>query len=356
MANRGRERRAARRRSSDARAAVWLALALALVACTGESGPALRVRVPPGATFRQVADSLDARGIVPSALVFRIYARLAGADEDIKAGAYAFRRGAPWPRILEDLRLGRVLTFRLTVPEGWDLQRIAARIGALSNRQADSVLGVLLDSATAQRFGVPGPTLEGYLYPATYQIPVDAPLDTLIGRMVVRYRSVWTPARLAQASVRKLTEREAVTLASIIEREVKRREEMPLISAVYHNRLRIGVPLRADPTVQYALGQHRRRLLYAHIDSVARSPYNTYRHRGLPPGPIASPSVQAIEAALYPAPADYLYFVARPDGSHIFTRSLEEHNRVKAALRRNERALRRRPLPGGGGSSRPAAP
>ncbi len=167
-------------------------------------------------------------------------------------------------------------------------------------------------------------------------MPADAPLDTLLNRLVAQYRLVWTPERRARADSLGMSEREVITLASIIEKEAKLREEMPLISAVYHNRLRIGYPLQADPTVQYALGQHQSRLLYAHIDSVADNPYNTYRHPGLPPGPIGSPGIHAIDAALYPADVDYLYFVARPDGSHVFTRSLEEHNRARAAIRRGQ--------------------
>src|SRR5690606_19634474 len=136
---------------------------------------------------------------------------------------------------------------------------------------------------------------------------------------------------------------------SIVEKEARIASEMPTIAAVYHNRLRIGYPLQADPTVQYALGGHRERLLYADIDSVADNPYNTYRNAGLPPGPIASPSARAIDATLNPADVDYLHLVARPDGSHVFTRSLEEHNRAKAAIRRERSAQ----PPGGSGARVP---
>jgi UPF0755 protein len=161
--------------------------------------------------------------------------------------------------------------------------------------------------------------------------------------MVASYRKVWDSARQAKADSVGMSEREVVTLASIIEKEARKPEEMPLISSVYHNRLRFGYPLQADPTVQYALGRHRERLLYSDIDSVADNPYNTYRIRGLPPGPIGSPSARAIDAALAPADTDFLYFVARPDGSHVFTRSLEEHNRAKAAIRRQRNAAANRP-------------
>ncbi|HEX7051428.1 MAG TPA: endolytic transglycosylase MltG [Longimicrobiales bacterium] len=319
------------------------ALALVLLvaiatACSGEgTGPVIRVRVPHGASLDEVADSLVQKGILRAPTLFRAYARIAGVDDEIKSGTYGFRRGAGWKKVLDDLRFGRILTARLVIPEGWSLRGIAPSLAEITGAPADSILAVLSDPACAEKFDVPGPTLEGYLYPATYTIPVDAPLDSIIALLVGKYHSIWTPARVAAADALGMTERQVITLASIVEKEAKRREEMPLIAAVYHNRLRIGYPLQADPTVQYALGTHQERLLYAHIDSVADNPYNTYRHRGLPPGPIASPSIPAVDATLHPADVDYLYFVARPDGSHIFSRSLAEHNRARARLRRNRR-------------------
>lgn len=316
-----------------------LALALAAGACTGEgSGEVAHVRIPRGASFAQVTDSLEAHGVVRAPFLFRLYARVSGADRAVQPGTYGFRREVGWNRVLEDLRLGRFLTARISIPEGWELRRIAPRLAAVVGTSPDSTFERLTNPTEAARFGVPGPTLEGYLYPATYTIPVDLPLDTIVARMVAQYQKIWTPERRARADSIRMSEREVVTLASIVEKEAKVRDEMPLIAAVYHNRLRIGYPLQADPTVQYALGEHQRRLLYAHIDSVADNPYNTYRRRGLPPGPIASPSVHAVDAVLYPAAADFLYFVARTDGSHIFTRSLEEHNRAKAMLRRERQA------------------
>lgn len=315
-----------------------LLLIMVLAACGGEGeGEPVRVHVPRGASFSTVADSLDAHNIVGMSPLFRLYARATGAASRVKPGTYAFRRNTDWRRILADLQAGRVLTARITIPEGWDARNISPRVAAITGADADSVLAAIVDATRAEAFGVPGPTLEGYLYPATYTFPVDPPLDTVLAEMVERYKMVWTNERRAAADSIGMTERQVVTLASIVEKEARQADEMPVIAAVYHNRLRIGYPLQADPTVQYALGVHRERLLYAAIDSAADNPYNTYRHPGLPPGPIASPSDRAIDATLRPAQNDYLYFVARPDGSHIFTRSLEEHNRAKAAVQR-ERA------------------
>jgi UPF0755 protein len=327
-----------------------------LASCGGEgAGEPVRVHVPAGASFSQVTDSLANRDIIDAPAVFKLYARVRSATGSVKPGTYAFRRGTSWSRILDDLSGGRVLTARVVIPEAWDLRGIAPRIATATGLDEDSVIYVLTDTAVSRRLGVPGPTLEGYLYPATYTFPVAAPLDTILMQMIAAYRRVWTPGRRARADSMGLDEREVVTLASIVEKEARQRDEMPTISAVYHNRLKRGQRLEADPTVQYALGEHQQRLLYAHIDSVAGNPYNTYRHAGLPPGPIGSPSSMGIDAALYPADVNYLYFVARPDGSHVFTRTFAEHTRARAMVRRlqREQAVER---PSGSTVTPPAAP
>ena len=321
-----------------------LAVLALCTACGGEAagdGPLRRVHVPPGSSFGAIADSLEAKNILGSTLVFRVYGRATGAAGQVQAGTYQFREGAGWRKVLDDLTHGRVASDRLTVPEGWDVQRIAPNLANLLEIPPDSVLSYMLDTATASRFDVPGPTLEGYLYPATYVVPAGAPLDTVISRMVREYEEVWTPERRALADSAGLTEREVVTLASIVEKEAKVAREMPTIAAVYLNRIDIGYPLQADPTVQYALGEHQNRLLYAHIDSVADHPYNTYTQPGLPPGPIGSPSVRGIDAVLNPADVNYLYFVARPDGTHVFNRHLVDHNRDKVRIRREIEAAQR---------------
>ena len=315
------------------RRAALLLLAF-IAACSGApGGEAMRVHVPAGASFSQVADSLSARGVITMKPVFKLYARASGGTTAVKPGTYGFRKGETWGKILSDLREGRTLRGRFVIPEGWSLDKIAARIARFTEQDSNTVLTQLNDSAFTARFAVPGPTLEGYLYPATYEFSVDIAIDSLVQRLVSRYRQVWSEVRRARADSIGMSEREVVTLASIVEREAKQRTEMPQIASVYHNRLKIGYPLQADPTVQYALGRHRKRLFYADIHRVAENPYNTYRIRGLPPGPIASPSDAAIDAVLSPASTKFLYFVARPDGTHIFTNSLDEHNRAKRAAR-----------------------
>jgi UPF0755 protein len=325
--------------------------ALLLAACGGggETGEPVRINVPPGASFSQVTDSLAAHNIVRAPALFKLYARFRGDAGRIQPGTFAFRAGSSWSDVLADLTGGRVLTARVVVPEAWDLRGIAPRIAEALGFDEDSVMYVLTDTATVRRFAVPGPTMEGYLYPATYTFPLAMPLDSVISRMVLTYRRVWTEERLARAAEIGMDEREVVTMASIVEKEARQRAEMPRISGVYHNRLRRNWRLDADPTVQYALGEHQARLLYAHIDQTADNPYNTYRNFGLPPGPIASPSALGIDAALNPEAHDFMFFVARADGSHIFTRTLDEHNRARVQVQREAAQQPAQPTPPAGG-------
>jgi len=311
---------------------------LAVSAC-GEPapGPPVEVVIPSGATFSEAVDSLGAHGVVTRPTLFSLYARIKGADTRIRSGRYSMRPGTAWSQVLRDLTEGRVVTELMTIPEGFTLEPISLRIADLTGADADSVLALLTALDAEARWGVPGPGLEGYLFPDTYRFAEGVPVEDVIEVMTDRYHSVWTPARRSLLGSLALDEREVVTLASIIEAEALRAEEMPIISAVYHNRLRIGYLLQADPTVMYALGGRRARLLYAAIDSVADNPYNTYTQPGLPPGPIGAPGEAAIDAALHPADVDFLYFVARPDGSHIFTRSLDEHNQARNEVRRLRR-------------------
>ena len=301
-------------------------------------GPPVRVTVPRGSNLAAVADSLAARRIVDSSEDFRKYARGEDADRRLKPGIYEFQRGTRWSEIVGKLVRGDVVKVRVVVPEGFRARQIADRIAAAAGLPADTIYRRLLDDSAAAKWAVPGPTLEGYLYPATYTFPLGTPLDSMVGQMVRSYRRQWTPEMRQKAQALGMGEREVVTLASIVEAEAKTWSERPTIAAVYHNRLRRGMRLEADPTVQYALAERRARLMVRDIDAVADNPYNTYRNRGLPPGPIGSPSKGAIEAALNPAPVDYLFFVARPNGTHVFTRTFAEHTRAVRAARAEARA------------------
>ena len=317
----------------------WMALATVVVlsGCGGPTGEPIRFEVPSGASFSSVVDTLESRGIIASGGRFTMYARLTRADREIRSGRYALRPGESFGEILTALTEGRVLTEAITVPEGYRLDQISGRVSAITGQDSVAVAAVLAGADAVARWGVPGPTLEGYLFPDTYRFAAGVPVSEVVTTMVERYRSVWTQERAARRGAIGMSERQVMTLASIIQAEARRVEEMPRIASVYHNRLQRGMLLQADPTVIYALGGYRERLLFAAIDSVAESPYNTYAQAGLPPGPIGAPGEAAIDAALWPAQESYLYFVARPDGTHIFTRSLTEHNQARVAARREWR-------------------
>lgn len=311
----------AARAARAARRIPLLTLAFALTAC-GDSVPR-RVVIPAGSTFRVAADSLAARGVVRFPRGFRAFASLTGRDRSIKAGTYEFRSEQGWGEILDALAGGRGLVHSFTVPEGFALSAIIPLIARSLEVPAESVEVATRDTALRHRLDIPTPTLEGYLFPDTYTFPPGTTAREAVTAMVERFESVWKPAWDSAARARAMTRHDILALAAIVEKEARLAEERPVISAVYHNRLKIGMRLQADPTVQYALGRHVERVLYRDLE--VDSPYNTYRHAGLPPGPIASPGAASIEAAVFPADVPYLYFVAHPDGHHEFRRTFEEH-------------------------------
>lgn len=294
----------------------------------GEGDP-VTIEIPSGATSQGVASVLEEYGVIGSARLFHTYVRIRRADRDLKAGTYQMRTRSSMRQALRQLSRGEVETIAVTVPEGLAFWQLAPILAEVTGSTEEAIAAALRDADLAERHGVPGPTIEGYLFPDTYRFARGVPLETVIEAMVARYRAVWTEERRAALRASTLDERGIVTLASIIQTEARRVTEMPRISGVYHNRIREGWLLQADPTVIYALGGYRERLLYAAIDSVADDPYNTYTQRGLPPGPIASPGERAIDAALAPERHDFWYFVARPDGYHVFTQTLRDHNRAK---------------------------
>lgn len=314
------------------------------------------VTVPAGANFGAVVDTLEARELVCRSRLFRLYARFKGLDTEVRSGEYRFLRGTSWSGLLRDLTEGRVVTEAMTIPEGFTLVQMAPRFAEVTGTDPDSVQARITGDSLDAHWGVPGPGLEGYLFPDTYRFAKGAPLESVVGAMVEQYKASWTPERIALRHALGMSEREVVTLASIVQAEARQVEEMPLIASVYHNRLRRSYPLQADPTVMYALGGQRTRLLYAAMDSVADHPYNTYTHPGLPPGPIGAPGLAALEATLQPADTEYMYFVARTDGTHVFSRTLAEHNRAVAESRRDWEQYRQEQRRSERAGSGPASP
>jgi UPF0755 protein len=298
----------------------------------GRGNTSRAVNIPAGATLGSAADSLRAVGLIRSTRLFRMYATVTGHERAIKAGRYRFAcDGATGGGMLERLAAGPD-DRRLTIPEGLRLTEIVPLVAKTVGTPEDSVWAAVRDTSLLRELNVPTPDLEGYLFPDTYQLSHGTPASEVVQTMVRRFLQVWQPEWDARLQTLAMNRHDIVALASIIEKEARLDEERPVISAVYHNRLRDGMPLQADPTVQYARGQHTNRVLYRDLE--IESPYNTYRNAGLPPGPIASPGRASIEAALFPADVPYKFFVAHPDGHHEFRVTFREHTEARAEIRR----------------------
>jgi UPF0755 protein len=307
-----------------------------LAACAGSNSAPERVTLPPGASFGAVTDTLAAHGVIGSRRIFKLIARIRGVDRSVQAGVYEFPPGtSPW-HVLDVLAKGAAVAQKFTVPEGLTIPEVAALAADRLGIPADSVLHAAADGAAASAIlGYPVRSFEGFLRPETYSLPVGVGAADLVRIMAESFKSSWAPAWSARLDSIGMTQAQLVTFASIVEGEARADDERETIAGVYHNRLRIGMALQADPTVQYAIflatGSRKNRLYEK--DYQIASPYNTYLHPGLPPGPVNSPSRRSIEASLYPAAVPYLYFVAGPDGHHLFARTYGEHRRNIAKIR-----------------------
>jgi UPF0755 protein len=311
--------------------AAWLALTPAPAV---QAGP-LVVDIPAHEGAMGIASRLQDAGIVRSRVAFLGITAARGRLRHLKAGEYEIPRDASTLDVVDLLASGRVRQHLVLHPEGATVAELARALENARLARADDVLRAAADERLRRSLDVAGPSLEGYLFPDTYQFVRGLSVDEMLGRMVQRMRTKLTPDLLARARARGLDAHRLLTLASIIEREAVDASEQRLISAVFWNRLALDMPLQADPTVQYAVAKERRTLTRA--DLATDHPYNTYARRGLPPGPIASPGLAAIEAALDPAPVKYLYFVARDDRRHHFSTTVAEHNAAVARYRLSRR-------------------
>jgi UPF0755 protein len=318
--------------SSVARRVGVLAATVAFAACGSGTGASVKVTIPPRATMRIAAESLSKAGVISSPRLFRMYASIRRSDRGIHAGTYALHKDASWGYVLDELRSGKGIVHVVTIPEGFSLAQISNAISTKLSQPADSVMAAARDTAVLHRLDIPTATAEGYLFPDTYTFQEGTTARAAVDVMVHRFEQIWKPEWTARLDTMHLSRNDVMALASIVEKEAKVPEERPVIAAVYLNRLRAGMLLQADPTVQYALGKHVARVMYKDLE--IDSPYNTYRYKGLPPGPIASPGRASIQAALYPANVPYLYFVAFPDGHHEFRADLKGHEIAKAEARK----------------------
>jgi UPF0755 protein len=305
----------------------WLALTPAPAV---QAGP-LIVEIPPREGALGIAARLREAGVVRSRVAFLGLTAARGSIRRLKAGEYEIPRDASTLDVIDLLASGRVRQHPVLHPEGATLGELARLLEAERLARAEDVVRAASDERLRRALDVSGPSLEGYLFPDTYQFVRGMSVEEMLGRMVQRLRAKLTPELLARARARGLDMHGLLTLASIIEREAVDPSEQRLISAVFWNRLALDMPLQADPTVQYALAKERRALTRA--DLTSDHPFNTYARRGLPPGPIASPGLAAIAAAVDPAPVKYLYFVARDDRRHHFSTTAAEHNAAVARYR-----------------------
>jgi UPF0755 protein len=347
---------ARRNRGSGRLVRAGLALAVVLVALWGwreiaGSGTAaanVRVTIPKGVTVRAAAESLSSAQVISSARLFRWYVSIRGRERDIKPGTYAFAEQQGYASVLDALVSGRGITHAVVIPEGFDLREITPALVKALGVPEDSVRAAVSDTAWRRRLNVPAPTLEGYLFPATYSFAEGTTAREAVETMLERFESVWKPEWDVRLQAMAISRNDAMAMASIVEKEARKAEERPIIAAVYWNRVKKGMRLQADPTVQYALPAHVDRVFFKDLE--VDSKYNTYKYAGLPPGPIASPGEASIVAALTPANVPYLYFVAHPDGHHEFRTTFAEHERAIVAVKRAARQatpdgapVRRRP-------------
>lgn len=292
------------------------------------------VHISPGMYARDVAELLASEGIVRDQYLFTLMLRLTRTDSQLQAGYYLLNPTMDAIEVIEQIRKGRSVTTQVTIPEGFELRQIASLLASHDLVDQERFLTLAQDASLVYGetlpLQLPIATLEGYLFPDTYRFVKGQSEEEIIRQMVARFLQVVPGAVEEQLADNDFTLHELVTLASIVEREIMVDRERAKVAAVYLNRLAINMPLQADPTVRYVMTEDRSRVLYRDLE--IESPYNTYRNRGLPPGPIASPGLASILAVLNPAEVDYLFFVSRRDGTHVFTRTFNEHVRARREL------------------------
>lgn len=285
------------------------------------------VTIEPGSGTRSIGQRLIQAGVIRDEATFRAALWRSGRARALQAGEFRFDRPMTPAAVIEKIASGDVYNRRITFPEGLTIQEMARLYEQQGFGKAAAFVDAARDTGAIRSLDPAATDLEGYLFPETYAVPRDTSAAKLVGLMVGRFTQLFTPEMQQAAQALELAPREVVTLAALVEKETARPSERPIVAAVYLNRLKIGMAMQADPTVIYALQRAQRYNGNIRRDDLSfDSPYNTYRYPGLPPGPIASPGLASLKAAVSPANVDYLYFVSRNDGSHVFARTLAEHN------------------------------
>jgi len=284
------------------------------------------IRVEQGDSLAVVARKLREQKLISNGFLFSAWARLSGAEKRIHQGLYRFETGAPPREILKRLVTGRGMFQTVTIPEGLTVKEIAALLDTMQIADKEKFLAEAANPSLLSTLGLQEKGLEGYLFPSTYHFTPSTPEKDIIVTMADQFRKLSLPLLNHRDDGNPLTPHEILTLASIIEKETGLDAERPLVSAVFHNRLKRQMPLQSDPTVIYGLKNFDGNLTRKHLNDP--TPYNTYRIAALPPGPICNPSLSSIRAALQPAQVSYLYFVSKNDGTHLFSETIEEHNQA----------------------------
>ena len=284
------------------------------------------VRVEQGDSLASVVRKLRDQKIISNGFLFSLWARLSGAEKKVHPGLYRFESSVAPREILDRLITGRGVFQTVTIPEGLTVKEIAELLDKMQIANKDKFLAEAADPNLLATLGLQGKGLEGYLFPSTYNFTPSTPERVIILTMAEQFRKVSLPLLLQGDRKDGLTPHETLTLASVIEKETGIDAERPLVSAVFHNRLKLQMPLQSDPTVIYGLKNFDGNLTRKNLNEP--TPYNTYRIAALPPGPICNPSLASIRAALEPAPVSYLYFVSKNDGTHLFSETIEAHNRA----------------------------
>lgn len=292
----------------------------------------ISVTIPSGTGTDGISQILKENNLIRNAGVFKLQSKSKGYDGKYKAGQFSLSPGMSMEEIMKLLVEGRGETVRFTIPEGYDIKRVTEKLAKEKLINAEVFAKEIETGQFNYKFLADAPAgpdrLEGFLFPETYDIFATANEHDVIDKMLYQFNKVFTDEYYARAEELGMSVREVITLASIIEREARVPEDRPLIASVFYNRMKIKMPLQSCATVQYILGEQKPVLSIK--DTQIESPYNTYLNPGLPPGPIASPGADSIKAALYPADTNYLYFLAKGDGSHAFSETYEQFLKDKA--------------------------
>lgn len=306
--------------------AVFTHYYISLFVPPGSSTAPVVIEFEPGISFNRIAKVLKEKGIIRDLNAFTLLARLRGSTKKAQAGEYEFNVSMLPFDVLEKIEKGLVIKHPVTIPEGYNVREIADLLEREGLSKKELFIAMVSDRVFLASIGISSPSAEGFLFPDTYQFSKGMTEEAMIKNMVSRFMEVFTSEMESRGREMGMSVKEVVTLASVVEKETGEASERPRIARVFLNRIKMGIPLQSDPTVIYGIKEFNGNLTKK--DLLTETPYNTYRKRGLPEGPISNPGFDSIKAVLYPEEGDYLYFVSKNNGTHHFSKTLSEHNRA----------------------------